>query len=298
VRVREVCDAADAFPPLIILVFSATCSAACADYATMVNRGDATGSDEWRELPIDQQMAFRIPISVMVNTTHLRNRQPVITASEYLRLHDQDPDNETSDGFWHRDLYHTQANIFETNKTRTPSLFVIEKHWYGPQGTHRVDYIPEAMKRRGNLDLHPGQDNYHSSAEYWPPVEPTELSGNLLLRGSSLDWRIAKSILVNSLDLVGDLNLGDDEAVEEVLNAHGWEVLHTFPGLGVPLFLFFAVTTLITPQALEWSLLRSSWVMSDRLSRARPRTITITWMLTLSSYSPGNETREYRSPSV
>jgi hypothetical protein len=197
----------------------------------MVNRGDATGSDEWRELPIDQQMAFCIPISVMVNMTHLRNRRPVITASEHLRLHGQDPDNETSDGFWHRDLYHTQANLFEANKTKTPSLFVIKKHWYGPQGTHRVDYIPEAMKRRGNLDLHPGQDNYHSSAEYWPPVEPTELSGNLLLHGSSLDWRIAKSILVNSPDLVGDLNLGDDEAVEEVLNAHGWEVLHTFPGL-------------------------------------------------------------------
>jgi hypothetical protein len=197
----------------------------------MVNRGDAIGSDEWRELPINQQMGFRIPISVIVNMTHLRNRQPVITASEYLRLHGQASNNETSDGFWHRDLYHTQANIFEANKTKTPSLFIIEKHWYGPEGTNRVDFIPEAMKSRGNLDHQPRLDNYDGSSEYWPTMEPTELSRNLHSRGSSLDWTVAKSILANSPDLVGDVNLDDDEAVEEVLNAHGCEVLHTFLGL-------------------------------------------------------------------
>lgn len=65
----------------------------------MLNKGDAIGSNEWRELPIEQQMGFRIPISVMVNMTHLRNRQPVITVSEYLRLHGQNSEIESSNGF-------------------------------------------------------------------------------------------------------------------------------------------------------------------------------------------------------
>ena len=197
----------------------------------MVNRGDAIGWEEWRELPIEQQMGFRIPISVIVNMTNLRNRQPVITASEYLRLHGQDPESESSSGFWPRQSYHTHPNVFETNKTKTPSLFMIENHWYDPEGTTRVDYIPEAMKMRGNLDDHAGPDSYDGSAEYWPTVEPTELSRDMLLRGSSLDWNTAKDVLVNSPGLIGDVNLDDDEVVEELLNAHGWEVLHTFPAM-------------------------------------------------------------------
>ena len=123
----------------LFLCFSVIYSTVCAGYATMVDKGDAVGSDEWRELPIEEQMGFRIPISVIVNMTHLRNRQPVITASEYLRLHGQDPETESSSGSWARQSY---SNVFEKNKTRTTSLFIIENHWYEPAGTTRVDYIP------------------------------------------------------------------------------------------------------------------------------------------------------------
>jgi hypothetical protein len=167
----------------------------------MVNKGDAIGSDQWRELPIEQQMGFRIPISVIVNMTHLRNRQPVITASEYLRLHGQDPESESSSGFWPRHLYHTHPNVFETNKTKTPSLFIIENHWYNPGGTTRVNYIPEAMKRRGKLERHPGPHNYDGSTEHWPPLEPTELSSGLadalLSQNFPMAWNTAKNVLVN-----------------------------------------------------------------------------------------------------
>ena len=159
------------YPYLVI------CRTVCANYATMVNKGDAVGSDEWRELPIEQQMTFRIPLSVIVNMTHLRNRQPVITASEYLRLHGQDPESESSSGFWPRESYHTHPNVFEKNKRKTPSQFVIDNHWYEPANTTRVDYIPEAMKSWGSLKYHPRPHNYDSgSAEYWPPPEPTEFS--------------------------------------------------------------------------------------------------------------------------
>ena len=222
-------------PSLLCLYFYVICSTVCANYATMVNKGDAVNSDEWRELPIEQQMGFRIPISAVVNMTNLRNRQPVITVSEYLRLHGQDPERESSNGSWFRERYHTHPNVFEANKTKTPSLFIIENDWYDPKGTTRVDYIPEAMKRRGNLDRQPGPDNDHGSAEYWPTVEPTDLSRDLaetmFLSGSSLDWDTAKNVLVTSSDRIGDVNLDDDEVVEELLNVHGWEVLHTFPAV-------------------------------------------------------------------
>ncbi|KAH9081639.1 hypothetical protein EDB83DRAFT_2539219 [Lactarius deliciosus] len=181
----------------------------CADYAPMVGT-------EWRELPFEQQMAFRIPISLMVNITHLRNRQPVITVSEYLRLHGQSPESESTSGFWPRESYHTHPNVFETNKTKTPSLFVIENHWYDPAGTNRVDCIPEAMKRRGNLERHPGPDNYDC-----------RLAAALPEHHFVLDWNTAKNVLTSS-DLSEEAGLDDDGAIEELLNVHGWEVLHTF----------------------------------------------------------------------
>ncbi|KAH8993710.1 hypothetical protein EDB92DRAFT_374969 [Lactarius akahatsu] len=198
----------------------------CADYAPM---DGATGLDQWRVA--DQRIDFRIPISVIVNMTHLHTRQPVITAAEYLRLHGQDPESESSSGFWPRQSYHTHPNVFETNKTKTPSLFVIENDWYEPRGSIRVDYIPEAMKRRGKLERHPGPGNYDGSTNYWPPLEPTELSSDLaeILRwqNSAIAWYIAKHI-VKSSDRGEGVNLDDDGEIEDLLNAHGFEVLHTF----------------------------------------------------------------------
>lgn len=199
----------------------------------MVNKGDVIGWNEWRDLPIEQQMAFRLPISFMVNITHLRSRQPVITASEYLRFHGQDPESESSSGLWPREAYHAHPNVFETNKTKMPSLFIIENHWYDPMGTNRVDYIPEAMKRRGNPERLPRPENYDGSVECWPPLESTELSDQLAAALPEnrfvLDWDAAKNVLM-SPDLGDQVNFSDDRVVEELLNAHGWEVLHTFQG--------------------------------------------------------------------
>ena len=178
-------------------------------------------------------MAFRIPLSVVVNMTHLRNRQPVVTASEYLRLHGQDPESESSSGFWPRESYHTHPNVFEKNKRKTPSQFVIDNHWYEPANTTRVDYIPEAMKRWGSLKYHPRPHNYDSgSAEYWPPPEPTEISPtpDEAKNDHSVDWLTAKNI-VKSSGLGREVNLDDDGVIEEILNALGWEVLHTFPAV-------------------------------------------------------------------
>jgi len=209
------------------------CSTVCADYATMVNKGDAMGKDEWRGLPIEQQMGFRIPISVMMDLPRFRERGPVITASEYLRLHGQDPNIESADGLWPRELYHSQANVFESDRTKTPSLFVIENHWYDPPGTVRVDYIPQEMKGRQNSQSGEG---------------PTEIS-NLLWRKAGLgttavDWESAKSILGLS-KLEPEVDLGDDAVVERILNDNGWEVLHTFAHACVSSFFCYAMSKFI-----------------------------------------------------
>ena len=205
-------------------------SEACADYAVMVNRGDAVGSDAWRELPMEKQMAFRIPISVMIDLSHLRARHPVITVSEYLRLHGLDPEIESSRGSWQRESYHTHPNVFESNKTEAPSLFVIENRWYQPSASNRVNYIPQAMKERGNWERHsPSQGK--ETAGYWPIVKPTRISEQLKNAMPSfpsvLDWDTAKNIL-GAAKLEPEIDLDDDKAIEDALNANGWEVLHTF----------------------------------------------------------------------
>jgi hypothetical protein len=204
-------------------------SEACADYAVMVNRGDAVGMDDWRELPIEQQMAFRIPISIMFDLPYLRAHHPVITVSEYLRLHGLDPEGESSRGSWQTELYNSHPNVFESNKTKTPSLFVIENQWYEPSGSNRVDYIPQAMKERGNWERYSLSQSQESGG-YWPSVERTEISERLTNALGDfpdvLDWDTAKRILGTELE--SEVDLDDDKAVEDVLNANGWEVLHTF----------------------------------------------------------------------
>lgn len=47
-----------------VLTDSKYCSDVCAAFAPMVNRGDAIGWGEWRNLPIEKQMGWRIPIEV------------------------------------------------------------------------------------------------------------------------------------------------------------------------------------------------------------------------------------------
>ena len=195
----------------------------------MVNRGDAAGLDEWRELPVEKQMAFRIPITTMIDLPYLRARHPVITVSEYLRLHGLDPEAESSRGSWERESYHTQSNVFESNKTKTPSLFVIKNQWYEPSGSTRVDYIPQAMKERGNWEPYSPSQSQETSG-YWPFVVPTDVSRRLGNGNSGiLDWDTAKRVLLSfELSSEPEIDLNDDTVVEDILNANGWEVLHTF----------------------------------------------------------------------
>ncbi|PVG00773.1 hypothetical protein CPB86DRAFT_754331 [Serendipita vermifera] len=103
----------------------------CANFGRMVNRGDAIGSDEWRELPMERQMAWRLPIDIMLDIPHLRKFHPVILVSEYLKLQGLSVQKEWANGAWHVDEYHRGA-------TR-PSLFIIRNSDYDAFPMVRVD---------------------------------------------------------------------------------------------------------------------------------------------------------------
>ncbi|KAK0462652.1 uncharacterized protein EV420DRAFT_1619149 [Desarmillaria tabescens] len=162
---------------------------------------DALGSNEWRELPIEEQMGWVFPINLMINITHLRENHPVITVSDYLRLHGIDPATEASNGEWQRDRYHASdvKNVF-TGKT--PELYVIQNEWYD-QEIMRVDKIPEEIKARKREDEAGGA---HATLE-------DDLPQNV-----ALDWDRTQEMV----------NIWDDHELERVMIEHGWEVLHTF----------------------------------------------------------------------
>ncbi|KAF9234040.1 hypothetical protein BU15DRAFT_90142 [Melanogaster broomeanus] len=203
-------------------------NAVCADYVPMVNRGDAIHSDEWRNLPDEEQMAWRVPISLMLNITHLRRFQPVITVADYLRLHDLPPDLELSTGQWDTQNYHQNPNVFDTHGT-PPSLHTIENWWYDPQGLNRVDVIPEEMKQRGNWNLELG-DKARDENGGWPSPSKTAayvaLERALSGRQYVLGWDDARRILLDH----GIRGVTSDEGLTQVLNDNGWEVLYTFDG--------------------------------------------------------------------
>ncbi len=92
-----------------------------------------------------------------------------------------------------------------------PSLFVIENRLYQPEGTNRVDYIPQAMK---SLERVPAPENYNS-AVYCPPM--LELSGGLAgimkVHEALFTWDVAKRILIMS-QLGAEVKFDDDEAID------------------------------------------------------------------------------------
>lgn len=212
-------------------------SSVCADEAPMLNKGDAVGWNAWRELPIDQQMGWQIPISMMINITQLRRFQPVITTAEYLQYAGLPLTLETTSGFWNRSTYYYhQSPSRGDNTSGKPTLFVVENAWYDPGGVTRVDMIPEVMKERGSWVT---GDTNAIQAGHWESRDNDTarlLLKSLLLDKDVVDWDEAKGAvrdlaaqLPGSVD-ASSIESDTDEFVESVLNRNGWEVLYTFQG--------------------------------------------------------------------
>ncbi|KII86439.1 hypothetical protein PLICRDRAFT_114277 [Plicaturopsis crispa FD-325 SS-3] len=202
----------------------------CADYAEMLNRGDAVGWDEWRELPFEEQMGWRVPMTVMLNITHMRRYQPVLLVSEYLRLHDLPTDLERDNGAWDSYAYHTNAEIFDP-QNRIPDLHEIENQWFDPQNVTRVDMMPQDMKTRGGWDPE-YEDASIGQRGMWTNVELSQeylqLEAALPEDRRYLNWDEARDALHEKLKILE--NSDSDQALENLVKASGWEVLYTFDG--------------------------------------------------------------------
>ncbi|TFY76959.1 hypothetical protein EWM64_g7055 [Hericium alpestre] len=205
----------------------------CADYAVMVNRGHAIGWNEWESLPMEEQMGWRIPMSVMLDMPLLRQTHPAILVSDYLRLHGLSDGLEFSNGAWQRDSYHTNPSVFETNASHTPSLYVIHNDWYDPTGTNRVDFIPEDMRERGDWIIG-DEDESTGRRGRWQESVPTTRVHDVLVEAMEkdkfvLDFEQVRGILeTNGVHETWDIST--DEELEELLRDNGWEVLYTFRG--------------------------------------------------------------------
>ncbi|KIY73500.1 hypothetical protein CYLTODRAFT_386603 [Cylindrobasidium torrendii FP15055 ss-10] len=177
----------------------------CATHAPMVNKNDVLHSTEWRALPLADQMAWQIPIDLMLNITHIRQKHHVITAVDYLRLHGLNGSTEALDGRWSLDAYHTQPHVF-TNQY--PSLRKIQHVEYEPKHVVRVDYVPPALLQKARV---PPQDKALADA----------LTAALPDDRAYLTWMEAQSVT----------GLWSDAGIEEALDQNGWAVLWTYAGV-------------------------------------------------------------------
>lgn len=246
----------------------------CNDYATVVNKGDAVGLDEWRDWPKEEQLNWRLPITNMINMTKIREHQPVVTVSEFLRLHGISPVRERSNGAWDRSGYHVNPPIYASDpghdSASKPSLFVVQNGWYDPAKVIRVDYIPEDMKTRGGWTI--GSANSTTKVEQvmpgrfgaWSDTLKTKVNKLLTAKLSGDDGYLNWDKVVDALEEAKVLESGriTDAEIERILQSNGWEVMHTFEGaLGMDYVKHVAVPI---KQAVPRASLRSWRDFADR----------------------------------
>ncbi|TDL17252.1 hypothetical protein BD410DRAFT_794558 [Rickenella mellea] len=238
----------------------------CSTYADPVNRNEVFNTDEFKHSPL----AWKMPISKFIDLPLLRQAQPVILVSEYLRLHGLPLSAEAQAGNWDRSTYHSKPNLFADVAVRggnedeedlggKPTLFVVENEWFDPEDTLRVDRLPQDYQTRGGwdpraIDVEKGR--------YGEWTETEKSAAYLQLEGALgdehvLSWTQARSVLESMLDPVdtetdgtGDdmpgrsrarsakfaprrravFDVETDDKLENVLRANGWEVLYTYEG--------------------------------------------------------------------
>jgi hypothetical protein len=222
----------------------------CAKYALMVNRNDAIGTNEWQNIPIEKQMAWRIPIEVMIDIPHLRQKHNVITLSEYFILQGLDIRRETSNGHWDRDYYH--------NGIDHPTLFVLENHAYDPKEIARVDsWDPTAYQIRNITSV---------SKEMAVKCDEQLIARSAQKDKAVLSWQDASQAINHA---IGQAN---ETQVELALEAAGWVVLQTFEGQYVHHHVNVYHDLLIVLVALEWTIQRRS---SNRSGKSHAMTVSM-----------------------
>lgn len=184
----------------------------CAAFAPMVNRGKAVHSDAWDNLPAYQQIAYRIPIEMMLDIPHLRKLgHPVLLTSQFLRLSGlDDSELETTDGHFDREQY------LGTRKDGSKvTLFEVKLNDYDPKRVVRVDRSRPLTEKFGRF-AH--GDVGTASMKLWEKVIAKEDHTMIKLEEAR---DAVKESMQDPLD---------DEELERVLGEMGWIVVHTWDG--------------------------------------------------------------------
>lgn len=201
----------------------------CSLYAPQLNT-----TPDWRHLPPDEHMAWRLPIRVMLDLPLLRRTQPVVTVAEYLRIHGVDEGLEMESGAWDKDAYHARPSVFALEGNgQPPTLEIVENAWYEPHMMNRVDYLPADMKLRGGWSAQGGAVSKGEKGQWavsmkTPAAELLESAMQLLPdRPRALAWDVAARMLSHAGHVPPDIG---DEALASFLAENGWEVVYTFNG--------------------------------------------------------------------
>lgn len=195
----------------------------------MINRNDAIGIDEWKDLPLTEQMGWRVPMTEMLNITRLRKYQPVVLVEEFLRLHNLSASTEQNNGAWDRFVYHTGTYLFGEYPGRHPALFVIENNWLDPGEVHRVDKIPAHLKNSEHWDPEGGNRD-KAQVGGWKDLDVSPIAAKLgaAIRDGKrlLEWKTAKWTLADDLQAVDPTM--SDAALKTMLEDNGWHLMYTF----------------------------------------------------------------------
>lgn len=167
----------------------------------MVNRTRAIGWLDWKDLPSDEQMGWRIPLEIMIDIPHLRKTHPVILVSEYLRLQNLPINYEWANGAWQKSVYHSG--------TSSPTLHAIQQNQYD-DGIVRVD-------------------SYNLQGKEQPLTSEGKRMDTLLLQAL---LRTKKTTLTMG-QVRAALSITEpirDGQIEDALGQAGWVLLHTWAG--------------------------------------------------------------------
>ncbi|KAG8806486.1 hypothetical protein FRC17_004968, partial [Serendipita sp. 399] len=190
-------------------VYSRACeyhNEVCARYAKMVNRNDAIGTNEWKDLPLEKQMAWVIPMEMMMDIPYLRKHHNVMLMTEYFRLENLDFNREIPNGRWDRQYYHTGDN--------RPSLYVVPNNIYDPDDIARIDTIDaETLAELGSERTPDGK-----------LFDEKLLEKSRANKKAVVGWKDARDVLAS----FG--HLPDDKEMETLLQRAGWITLYTYEG--------------------------------------------------------------------
>jgi hypothetical protein len=172
----------------------------CSAFAQRFHRGDEIGMGDFQYLSEDEQIAWRLPIVLMLDLPRLRSQHSVITVAEYLRMHRLDPALELGNGKWDETAYHGGPD--------RPTLTSLDQEEWD-NGFARVDVQPRL-----------------------PPAASDDVVAQALrAKGASMSLGDAQSILHEH----GTIWL-DDAEFERELESHGYVRVYSFRGSYVEMF--------------------------------------------------------------